>query len=311
MRELAINFNGTICEVDSCGSFWIYGQLPSQDDVYEMAIVYELKIAESIFDLTYNLLTAVSLEEIPIKVSAFFEDKFNKSVRMKYDEELHEFKMKNEQLVVPIVSKNSGTLGSVIIDGVFKLEEALGFLAFYDSFVSIVEGIIINHRLENLLRSALDTMFITLNKRVRLEENDLRLMEEIVSRLSAIEDVNIDEAKLALRTVNVGFVGLRDELFDRIKVGAMQEGDYEEFLKHVQYGYEILKDMDAPNFIIEACLYHHEFLDGSGLNKLKGDEIPKLALVVGFAENIVLLKRSKEELKEKYPAKYSKTIFGE
>ncbi|MEJ5257019.1 MAG: HD domain-containing phosphohydrolase [Fervidobacterium sp.] len=311
MKGISIDFDGTICEVDSTGNFYIYGQLPSQDDVYEMAIVYELKIAESIFDLTHNLLTAVSLEEIPIKVSTFFREKFNKNVTMEYDEELHEFRMNKQQLVVPIVSKNSGTLGSTIIKGDFSLEEALGFLAFYDSFVSIVEGMIISHRLENLLRSALDTMFVTLNKRVKLEESDLKLMEEIVSKLSVVENVNLEEAKLALRTINVGFVGLKDELFDRIKSGAVRDGDYEEFLKHVQYGYEILKDMDAPNFIIEACLYHHDFVDGSGLSKLRGTEIPKLALIVGFAENVVLLGKHKEEMKGKYPDEYFRIIFEE
>ncbi|HOH54160.1 MAG TPA: HD domain-containing phosphohydrolase [Fervidobacterium sp.] len=73
-----------------------------------------------------------------------------------------------------------------------------------------------------------------------------------------------------------------------------------EYLKHVDYGYEILKDLDLEKEVLDACLYHHEFIDGSGPKGLSGDDIPKLALIVGIAEHIVLLGWDEERLRGKY-----------
>ncbi|WP_448375232.1 HD-GYP domain-containing protein [Fervidobacterium sp.] len=299
-----IKHNATKYEIQENGYFKITGSIPSQDDIYEIAMNHDLKINEKIFDVIYEIIGGVDFEEIIVKLQNFFKRKMGKEVKISYSESSSELVMTNSSLTIPISSKNSGTLGSVTILGRFTIDEALGFLAFYDSFVSVVEGLIISYRLEQLLKSALDTVFVTLNKRVRLDEDELKTMQKIALTISEHEHLNLEEVELALRTVNVGFVGIRDDLFERIRAGVISKEDYQEFLKHVDYGYEILKDMEAPTFIIDACLYHHEFINGSGPMGLKEKEIPKLALIVGFAEHVVLLKWEESELEGKYPDYY-------
>lgn len=50
---------------------------------------------------------------------------------------------------------------------------------------------------------------------------------------------------------------------------------------HSQLGYEILKERDYPEFILQTVLHHHENMDGSGYpNNLAGEEIPYGARIV-------------------------------
>ncbi|WP_249741784.1 HD-GYP domain-containing protein [Fervidobacterium pennivorans] len=306
--ELIIELSNTKFFLKNDGTFRISGSLPTQDEIYELAMNYSLPINEKLFDMVYELLKAEDLTSVKKKVENFFKSKLHKDVKVIYSEEGSLMDIQNNYASLPIVSKNSGDLGMITLQGSLMLDEVLGLLAFYDSFVSIVEGIIINYRLEQLLKSSLDTLFVALNKRVRLNKSDLDRMEAIALKIAQLEQLSQEEVRLALRIANVGFVGLRDELFERIFTGDFTNEDYREFLKHVDFGYEILKEMDVPHFILDACVYHHEFVDRSGITGLKGYEIPKIALAVGFAEHVVILKWDVSRLQGKYPDSYLAVI---
>jgi len=307
-NDLIIELSNTKFVLKNDGTFQISGNLPTQDEIYELAMNYGVPVNEKLFDMVHELLKAEDLNSVKKKVEGFFKSKLHKDVKVTYSEETSQMEIQNNYASLPIVSKNSGKLGMITLQGSLMLDEVLGLLAFYDSFVSIVEGIIINYRLEQLLKSALDTLFVALNKRVRLNEGDIDRMEAIALRIAQMEKLNQEEVRFALRIANVGFVGLRDELFERIFTGDFTNEDYREFLKHVDFGYEILKEMDVPHFILDTCLYHHEFIDGSGIKGLKGYEIPKIALAVGFAEHVVILKWDISKLQGKYPDSYLAVI---
>lgn len=299
------NLNGTDYNIDfDTGNFRITGNIPKQDDVYEFAMEYRLHIDEKIFDLLNKLLGVMSIEEAIVKIEEFFKIKYGKKIKVFYIEENDEMDLKNNRLKIPIISKNSGELGHLIIEGEFFFDQILGLLAFYDSFVSVIEGLILSHRLEQLLKSALNTLYLTLNKRARLNEDELFSMEKIVTELSKYEGLDIELSLIALKTANVGLIGVRDELFEKIRNGEIIEQEWEEFLKHTDYGYEILKKLDVQAELLDACLYHHELLDGTGPKKLKECEIPPIAMIVGIAENVVLLRRSPDEFVGKYPDEY-------
>ncbi|MEN3043545.1 MAG: HD domain-containing phosphohydrolase, partial [Fervidobacterium sp.] len=155
------------------------------------------------------------------------------------------------------------------ITGQFLINQVLGFLAFYDSFVSVIEGLILSYRLRQLLESALNTLYLTLNKRARLTEQELSEMERIVTELSEHEGIDIELGLIALKTANVGLIGVRDELFEKIRIKNINSQEWEEFLKHTDYGYEILKHLDVQVDLLDACLYHHEVLDGTGPKGLR------------------------------------------
>ncbi|HCI28599.1 MAG TPA: phosphohydrolase [Fervidobacterium sp.] len=288
------------------GKFLISGEVPEQDDVYEFAMENMICIDEKVFELVSWLLRTTSIDDIVSSICEFFEKRMDKSVKVNFLEDKCQFEMSEESANIPIVSKNSGAIGCIRITGKFSIFEALGLLAFYNSLVSIIEGIVINYRLQQLLRSGLDTLYKALNRRARLTDLDLDMMERIVFGISEAESTDKELCSLALKAANVGLVGVRDDIFERIREGGATGEDYSEYLKHVDYGYEILKDLELEKEVLDACLYHHEFLDGSGPKQLKNDEIPKLALIIGIAEHVVLLRWGNEKLLEKYPDNFIK-----
>lgn len=301
--------NGTDYNIDfESKNFIITGDIPKQDDVYEFAMEYRLHIDEKIFDLLNKLLGVMNIDEAIEKIEEFFRIKYGKKIKVFYIEENDEMNLRNNILKIPIISKNSGKLGHLVIEGEFFFDQILGFLAFYDSFVSVIEGLILNHRLEQLLKSALNTLYLTLNKRARLTEDELFSMEKIVTELSKYAGLDIDLSMIALKTANVGLIGVRDELFEKIRSGEITDQEWEEFLKHTDYGYEILKKLDVQPELLNVSLYHHELLDSTGPKKLLGDQIPPLALIIGLAENVVLLKRDPDDFVGKYPNEYIEIV---
>ncbi|MFN3691574.1 MAG: HD-GYP domain-containing protein [Fervidobacterium sp.] len=293
------------------GEFKITGQIPQQDEVYQFAIEYGIKIDEKVFNLLYQLLTVSNIQQALEKMYTFLSKLLNHEIKVSFLENFQkneEFEITNNGIKLPITSKNSGSLGYILIDGPFSFQQALGFLAFYDSFVSVVEGLIINHKLSELLKSALDTMFFTLTARARLTEDELKRMEKISLNLS--KRLNIDEEKtiIALKSANVGLIGVRDELFEQISKGNTSEEIIKEYLKHVDYGYEIMKEIDLEREIMEVCLLHHETIDGKGPKGMKGSDIPKLAMVIGISEELVILRKKLKDLFGKYPEEYLNII---
>ncbi len=64
------------------------------------------------------------------------------------------------------------------------------------------------------------------------------------------------------------------------KPGKLTEEEFEEIKKHTVYGRDILKNNGADEFV-NAALCHHENLDGTGYPLgLKGDDIPKEAMII-------------------------------
>ncbi|MFN6991947.1 MAG: HD-GYP domain-containing protein [Fervidobacterium sp.] len=293
------------------GEFKITGEIPQQDDVYQFAIEHEIKIDEKIFNLLYQLLTVSNVQQALEKINTFLSKLLNHEVKVSFIENFEkngEFEITNNGIKLPIMSKNSGSLGNILIDGPFSFQQALGLLAFYDSFVSVVEGLIINHRLSELLKSALDTMFFTLTARARLTEEELKRMEKISLNLSKRLQIDEEKTIIALKSANVGLVGVRDELFEQISKGNTSEEIIKEYLKHVDYGYEIMKEIDLEKEIMEVCLLHHETIDGKGPKGMKGSDIPKLAMVIGISEELVILRKKLSDLFGKYPEEYLKAV---
>lgn len=306
-----MKLNGTSYMFDQkTGDFTIEGDVPEQNDVYEFAMENMLCIDEKVFELVSWLLKTTNIDDIVLSITEFFEKRIGKSVKVSFSEESSQFKMTNDYSSIPIISRNSGLLGCINLTGKFSIFESLGLLAFYNSFVSIIEGIVINYRLQQLLKSGLDSLYKALNERARLSDSDLVKMERISFQLAEIEGIDKELCSVVLKTANVGLVGVRDEIFEKIRDGHASIDDYTEYLKHVDYGYEILKDLDLEKDVLDACLYHHEFIDGTGPKGLNGDDIPKLALIVGISEHIVLLGWDRERLRGKYADKFIETAMN-
>ncbi|CAK6715935.1 Putative response regulator/phosphatase RpfG-like [Vibrio harveyi] len=84
---------------------------------------------------------------------------------------------------------------------------------------------------------------------------------------------------------DIGKIGTPDAIL--LKPGKLDEQEWQEMKRHVDYGFEILGKHDSPllNLAREIVLYHHEKWDGSGYpNGLSGEAIPLSARIVAIAD---------------------------
>lgn len=69
------------------------------------------------------------------------------------------------------------------------------------------------------------------------------------------------------------------------KPGKITNLEYQILQTHAEYSYNIAKEMDLPQVILDMVLQHHERLDGSGYpNNLKGDEIILESRILAVAD---------------------------
>lgn len=295
-------------EADGTWKFQIRGKVPSLDEVYELALSYGITIDTSSTLPLGSILHANTVEDVVGSLSRYFAEDLKKSVKIAYVEDENELSMSHDEIVLPVISKNSGYLGAFVMSGEFDLSQALGILALYDSFVSIVEGLVLTYRLGELFRSGLDALFRALNKRVRLSDEELDRMESIALEIAQLEGIARERCEIALKTANIGLIGVEDEIFSKIRSGDDSWQVYEEYLKHTDTGFEILQKFEVDDEVLNVCLYHHEFIDGSGRKGLKDVEIPRLALIMGLAEHVVITKWGFQRLVGKYPAAWLETL---
>jgi HD-GYP domain-containing protein (c-di-GMP phosphodiesterase class II) len=69
------------------------------------------------------------------------------------------------------------------------------------------------------------------------------------------------------------------------KPGRLEEEDWQSIRKHTRLGYDMLKDHEVDETVLEMILHHHERLDGSGYpNGLSGEELPLPARIAAIAD---------------------------
>lgn len=84
---------------------------------------------------------------------------------------------------------------------------------------------------------------------------------------------------------DIGKIGTPDAVL--LKPGKLDEQEWQEMQRHVEYGYEILGNYDSPllNLAREVVKNHHEKWDGSGYPQgLAGEDIPLSARIVTIAD---------------------------
>ena len=88
---------------------------------------------------------------------------------------------------------------------------------------------------------------------------------------------------------DIGKLKLSSYLYGRMSKGMMIE-EMQYMRKHPVFGYNILKQYDYSDRILEAVLYHHESCDGSGYpENRKKEEIPLGAKIIRVADTFSAL----------------------
>ncbi len=286
---------------------------PKMDELEKAAEVLNV---ESPVKLLSKLLEAESLEEM---LKVFEESLKEYGVRsVTYTGDLERLSGRNDEIRIPLESAVSGYLGALIIRGDISPKFLIQFLLILDAFVSLSEGFILERRSRELLESSLDVLATALEKRVKGGEKAKRIRNELFERFGKMLCKSPETLKLALNVYDVGKIGVRDSILAKSNFEMTPE-ELAEYKKHTIYGYEILKNIDEiPQDILDAVLYHHERMDGSGYPfKLKGSEIPRIAMVVGlFDEYSSRLASGKskadvlKDLKGRFPSDILKVIEG-
>jgi len=76
---------------------------------------------------------------------------------------------------------------------------------------------------------------------------------------------------------------VRDEVL--LKPGSLTAGEFQQMMKHSQYGADIVSRIRKLKDIIPGVKYHHEKCDGSGYPEgLKGGDIPVIARIIAVAD---------------------------
>jgi len=88
--------------------------------------------------------------------------------------------------------------------------------------------------------------------------------------------------KIAGMLHDIGKFGVREDILR--KKGPLTQEEYDHIRQHPVIGASILAPVRLLKDVIPYIYYHHEFIDGSGYLKKKGDEIPLGAKILSVAD---------------------------
>lgn len=106
--------------------------------------------------------------------------------------------------------------------------------------------------------------------------------KKIGSKLNLSWD-EMNDLKLAAVLHDIGKIGIEDAILK--KSAPLTDEEFKVMRDHPRLGYEILKNVDSLNRVVDGMRYHHERPDGKGYPYgLVGDEIPVIAMIISVAD---------------------------
>ena len=104
-----------------------------------------------------------------------------------------------------------------------------------------------------------------------------------IARRLGLSDDTIHGLRLAAAIHDLGKIAIPSEILSW--PGRLTASQYNLLKEHVQFGYDIIKDVKFPWPISTIILQHHERLDGSGYpNAIKGDQILMESRILAVAD---------------------------
>ena len=105
----------------------------------------------------------------------------------------------------------------------------------------------------------------------------------MIAREMGCTDEELDVINFAGSLHDIGKIGIRDDIL--LKPGRLTEEEYEKIKEHPVIGADIISKLGLWDREMEIIRHHHERYDGQGYpDKLKGEEIPKLARIMAVAD---------------------------
>lgn len=112
---------------------------------------------------------------------------------------------------------------------------------------------------------AVCALMMALAQRMQMSEEEVRL-----AGLSGLLH-DVGKCRIPLRILN--------------KPGALTPEEWRIMQDHSTLGAQLLRPLDVPDLVLQACLHHHEKMDGSGYpSGLKGEQIHQLARMAAICD---------------------------
>ncbi|MCG6961930.1 MAG: HD domain-containing protein [Acidobacteria bacterium] len=104
-----------------------------------------------------------------------------------------------------------------------------------------------------------------------------------IARALGLDSDQVFRVRIAAILHDVGKLGIRDNILN--KPGGLTDAEYTVMRRHPEIGSQIMAPIRMLKDIIPGIRNHHETWDGTGYpDKLKGEEIPLVARIIGVAD---------------------------
>jgi putative nucleotidyltransferase with HDIG domain len=105
----------------------------------------------------------------------------------------------------------------------------------------------------------------------------------LIGKAIGLSKEQLEDLEIACLFHDVGKIKTPDSIL--LKPGKLTQSEYEEMIRHVEYGASILSKAPSLTKYIPAVRHHHERQDGKGYpDRLSGDEIPPFASIIAIAD---------------------------
>ncbi|HPO51841.1 MAG TPA: response regulator [bacterium] len=106
-----------------------------------------------------------------------------------------------------------------------------------------------------------------------------------IGKVLGLDQKSLESLRNAAYLHDIGKLGIKDEII--LKKSSLSEKELEIIKKHPLITKEILQPLKMRKEEIEACLYHHERVNGKGYPEgLSGEKIPLFARILAVADSL-------------------------
>ncbi|HSR03707.1 MAG TPA: PAS domain S-box protein, partial [Proteiniclasticum sp.] len=139
---------------------------------------------------------------------------------------------------------------------------------------------------QTMKRKTIDKLINKLNRKnhdMYQHNKEVAAYSEKLGTAMNLEHHELEDLKQAARLHDIGKVMISGDILE--KEGKLTEKETGQIRKHSEIGYQLLKEVDDYKHLAHIVLSHHEWYNGSGYpRRLKGEEIPLLARIIGVAD---------------------------
>ncbi len=194
-----------------------------------------------------------------------------------------------ETVIIPLFGKEKeiGFISIIFPENKKIKEEEIKFLEVFATQVGIgVENATLFEVVKNSYLNSIRSLVNSLETRdtyTKGHSEQVAYYSVVIGKQLGFSGRDIEILRNASYLHDLGKVGIRDVVL--LKPGPLNEEEMSIIKQHPEMTVRILEPLGLREGEIDACLYHHERIDGKGYPKgLKGEDIPIFAKILAVAD---------------------------